>query len=60
MAEDIFLLCSDGLSDAVDEEAIEECLQKDKALADRCNALLRLALDNGADDNVSIVLLEVV
>jgi len=53
-AGDRVLVCSDGLSDVVADEAIAGAL----AVADRdaaADALLQLALDAGAPDNVSIV-----
>lgn len=56
---DRLLLCSDGLSDYVRDEAIAVAL----ALADREAAaaeLVRLALDNGGRDNVSVVVADLV
>jgi protein phosphatase len=53
-AGDRVLVCSDGLSDVVDDEAIAGAL----AIADRdaaADALLTLALDAAARDNVSVV-----
>ncbi len=53
-AGDRVLVCSDGLSDVVTDEAIAAAL----AIADReaaADRLLALALDGGARDNVSLV-----
>jgi PPM family protein phosphatase len=52
---DRLLLCSDGLSDMVDDAAISEALRIEsrEACAER---LLRLALDAGGRDNISLVL----
>jgi protein phosphatase len=58
-AGDRLLLCSDGLSDFVEPEAIAEALRipARDASADR---LLALALEAGAPDNVSLVVADVV
>jgi serine/threonine protein phosphatase PrpC len=51
---DIYLLCSDGLYNAVDAEQIKESIPgKDPdAIVD---GLLSKALDNGANDNISVI-----
>jgi PPM family protein phosphatase len=58
-AGDRLLLCSDGLSDVVDEDTIERLLLLDdrEACAD---GLVRCALERGAGDNVSVVVTDVV
>ncbi len=50
---DAFLICSDGLHDMVDDETIE------RMLSDGCSAqaLVDKALENGGEDNVTVVLL---
>ena len=51
---DIFLLCSDGLSNPVPEQDIRDTLAGgDCALA--AQTLVRMALDNGGRDNVTVV-----
>jgi PPM family protein phosphatase len=56
---DRFLLCSDGLSDYVDEQAIARTLREQPEL-DRCaHELVQLALAAGAPDNVSVILADV-
>lgn len=51
------LLCSDGLSNIVtDEELRREVVAEDKAGC--CQRLLRLALERGAPDNVTAVLVQ--
>jgi serine/threonine protein phosphatase PrpC len=57
---DVFLVCSDGLSDMVDESDIElivNSLHMNLPLAAR--HLVQLANDNGGLDNVSVVLVKV-
>ena len=53
---DIWLICSDGLYGMVDESEIESAL-KTQPLEEAAEQLLKLALDNGGRDNVSLVLL---
>jgi len=53
---DIFLICSDGLSDVVTEMEIEEILSKNISLQDMCRELIEKAIINGMVDNISIIL----
>ncbi|WP_438433545.1 Stp1/IreP family PP2C-type Ser/Thr phosphatase [Gorillibacterium sp. sgz500922] len=55
---DLLLLCSDGLSGMVSERLIAETLQADGDLESKADALVELALAEGGDDNVTVVLLE--
>lgn len=58
---DRLLLCSDGLSDSVDDDAIAEVLRDRDRDRDACaEALVALALESGARDNVSVVVADVV
>jgi PPM family protein phosphatase len=56
---DRFLLCSDGLSDYVDEEAIATTLREQPDLRRCADELVALALAAGAPDNVSVILADV-
>lgn len=57
---DLFLLCSDGLSDMLDETAMAEVLNDNGHDIDRAARLLvRLALERGGVDNVSVVIVHV-
>jgi protein phosphatase len=57
---DRFLLCSDGLSDALDEQRIEEILDHARSPEDQVRDLLAAALAAGADDNMGAVVVECV
>ena len=60
-AGDIYLLCSDGLSDMVAGEAIEEILRRYSAnLDDAAKALVKAANRGGGDDNITADLFEMV
>ncbi len=56
---DIFLLCSDGLTDMLDDATIEGTLVSPKPLNDKAENLISAALAAGGKDNVTVVLCEV-
>lgn len=56
---DRWLLCSDGLSGVVDEPHILKAMQLGLAPGRTADNLLKQALDGGAPDNVTIVLVDV-
>lgn len=53
---DILLACSDGLHGSVMDDDIAKCLREDEELDTICDNLIRLALENGATDNITAVL----
>ena len=53
---DVFLLCSDGLTDMVEEREIAAVLRGTPAPAEAAEALLDRALQNGGRDNITLVL----
>ena len=54
---DLFLLCSDGLHDMIEDDEIADILARDEPLQERCDALIKAANDAGGDDNISVVLI---
>ena len=55
--DDIYLLCSDGLSDMIDDKKIFSALVKSHQDLKRASeTLVKLAKDNGGHDNVSVIL----
>lgn len=54
---DIFMLCTDGLYNTVNEEGIINCLQEND-IEIAANSLIETSLHNGASDNVSVVLVK--
>ena len=54
---DRFLICSDGLTVAVDDGAIAKALQQDLETA--VNSLIDLTYKNGAPDNVTVIAAEI-
>ena len=59
-AGDRLLLCSDGLSDVVEDDAIAAVLASETERAACADRLVELAMDHGARDNVSVVVVDVV
>lgn len=54
---DLFLLCSDGLTNMVSEERIEKILSSGLSLSSTCEALVDEANRNGGKDNISCILI---
>ncbi len=60
MLGDIYLLCSDGLNDMVEDEDIQATLYAMQGnLAMAAEQLIQTANDNGGRDNVSVILIKV-
>jgi serine/threonine protein phosphatase PrpC len=58
-AGDIYLMCSDGLSDMVDDPAIAKIVSSDVGLDQKAVQLVDEANTNGGRDNISVLLVEV-
>lgn len=58
-AGDIYLMCSDGLSDMVDDAAIAKIVASEWELEQKANQLIDLANENGGRDNISVLMVEV-
>ncbi len=57
---DLYLFCSDGLNDMVDDEDIAAVLnQLNTHLPEAAQQLIQMANDNGGRDNVSVVLVRI-
>lgn len=56
---DRVLLCSDGLTGVVQDDAISDILGGGNTLEETCGRLIEATLDNGAPDNVTVVVFEV-
>ncbi len=55
---DLWLLCTDGLTNHVSDEKIGEALAADATLEEKAQALIDMALANGGSDNVTAVLVD--
>ncbi|MDP3087110.1 MAG: Stp1/IreP family PP2C-type Ser/Thr phosphatase [Methylotenera sp.] len=59
-AGDMYLLCSDGLSDLVEYDVIQTTLNSlSSNLAEAAQVLVQMANDNGGKDNISVILVKV-
>ncbi len=56
---DTYLLCSDGLSDMLDDESIAQLLTGAETLPEAAGALIDAANDAGGKDNISVILARV-
>jgi len=56
MPGDTYLLCSDGLSDMLDDESIAQVLLGAESLPEAAGGLIDAANDAGGKDNISVVL----
>lgn len=54
--EDLFLLCSDGLSDMLTDEQMEEVLKDNKPIREKAQTLVEQAKLRGGEDNLTIIL----
>jgi protein phosphatase len=59
MPGDLYLLCSDGLSDMLDDESIARLLQSSDSLDETGRALINAANEAGGKDNISVILARV-
>lgn len=56
---DKFLICSDGLFKAMNSKQLKSILNAEKELHIKTEKILDIVLKNGAEDNVSVILIEV-
>ena len=56
---DLFLICSDGLTDMLGYDAIEKILKDNLSLKDKCKKLVEKANENGGVDNTTVILAQI-
>ena len=56
---DRVFLCSDGVSNMMDERILEEITSADKELPEICKILIDTAVNNGGKDDATVVMIEV-
>lgn len=57
-SEDIILVCSDGLTDMVDDKPIENILSENTSVKNKTEKLINMALNNGGKDNVTVMTIQ--
>jgi PPM family protein phosphatase len=55
---DVFMLCSDGLTDPLDDKSLAEIFSR-TAFGDLADVLVKEALVNGTEDNVTVVVVQI-
>ena len=55
---DIIMLCSDGMTNMVDDDVIRDIIVSDGSLRERAHRLVDEANENGGRDNISVVLID--
>ena len=55
---DMILLCSDGLTNMVEDEEIKEIVLEQKNIVEKAEKLINTANENGGKDNITVVLIE--
>lgn len=56
---DLFLICSDGLTNMVDDNSIKDVLSSDTNLPQKVEYLIELAKASGGDDNITVILSQI-
>lgn len=56
--DDIFIMCSDGLSDMLTDDEIFEIASKNIPAEDKVENLIQKANDNGGKDNIAVIVIE--
>ncbi len=56
--DDIFIMCSDGLSDMLTDDEIFEIASKNIPTEDKVESLIQRANDNGGKDNIAVIIIE--
>lgn len=57
--EDFILICSDGLTDFVDDGRIEKILSENVSLKNKTEMLIKAALNNNGQDNVTVMTIKI-
>jgi PPM family protein phosphatase len=57
-AGDLVLMCSDGLTNMVEDEEIQQILRRNETLESKARALVMTANLNGGLDNISVILMD--
>ncbi len=57
--DDVFLICSDGLSGMISDKVIGEIMSKDASMCQKGDLLINSALDAGGLDNITLELIKI-
>lgn len=59
MKDDVFLMCTDGLYDEVNNDRLKEIIKKGSTMSDVCSDMIDEANNNGGNDNITVIALKV-
>ncbi|MBI3236661.1 MAG: hypothetical protein HYZ48_03035 [Chlamydiales bacterium] len=59
LSEDIYMLCSDGLTDLISNPEISAILSDNISLEKMCKSLISSALEKGGNDNITVLLTKI-
>lgn len=57
---DIFLICSDGLTDMLSDDEILDYMRTKERLSKRCKQLVKKAEEKGGKDNITVIIAEII
>jgi protein phosphatase len=57
--QDLFLICTDGLSDMLTHDEIESALNRPLTIGEKARLLVSSAKQKGGGDNITVILVEV-
>ena len=57
--DDVFIICTDGLYDEVDNTEITNVIEKSRSVSEMCSELIAHANKNGGHDNITVISLKV-
>ena len=57
--DDLFLICSDGLTDMLSYDDISNIIKEDVSLKEKCKKLVEEANKRGGEDNITVILAEI-
>ncbi|BAP85572.1 serine/threonine specific protein phosphatase [Paucilactobacillus hokkaidonensis JCM 18461] len=55
-SSDQLLLCTDGLSNMVSNQQLDDVLKSDQTLAEKCQQLIKMANETGGPDNITVLI----
>ena len=54
----MIMLCSDGLTNMLEDEEIFEIVKNEDSIADKAEELIGVANNNGGKDNITVILID--
>ena len=55
--QDLFVLCTDGVSDVIEDEELASMIDRNRTPLENCQAIIDCAIDRESSDNLSIVII---